>query len=69
MFDKDDSGTLDIEEIKGFFGGNETTWKRVLKDVDENGDGCVDFQEFKKMMVGFDPDEIVADNTVGKNEL
>ncbi len=68
MFDKDSSGTLDIEEIKGFFGGNENTWKRVLKDVDTNGDGQVDFQEFKKMMIGFDPDEIVAENTVGKNE-
>ena len=65
MFDKDDSGTIDIEEIKGLFGGNETTWKRVIKDIDENGDGCVDFQEFKKMMVGFSPDEIVADYTIG----
>ena len=68
MFDKDGSGTLDIEEIKGFFGGNENTWKRILTDVDDNGDGQVDFQEFKKMMIGFDPDEIVADNTVGNKE-
>ena len=68
MFDKDGSGTLDISEIKQYFGGNDKTWKRVLKDVDENGDGQVDFAEFKKMMIGFDPKDIVTDKTVGKDD-
>ena len=69
MFDKDGSGTLEIGEIKQFFGGNDKTWKRVLKEIDENEDGCIDFQEFKKMMVGFSADEIVCDKTMGKEGI
>ena len=65
MFDKDGSGTLEIGEIKQYFGGNDKTWKRILKDIDENEDGCIDFQEFKKMMVGFKAEEIVSNKTVG----
>ena len=68
MFDKDGNGRLSLEEIKIFFGGNDKTWKKVLKEIDDNGDGEVDFNEFKKMMVGFDPREIVGDNTIGKDE-
>ena len=68
MFDKDGSGALDINEIKVYFGGNDETWKKVLKDIDLNGDGQVDFEEFKKMMIGMNPNEIVAENTVGKDD-
>ena len=68
MFDKDGSGALDINEIKVYFGGNDETWKKVLKDIDLNGDGQVDFEEFKKMMIGMNPSEIVAENTVGKDD-
>ena len=69
MFDKDGNGKLSLEEIKVFFGGNDKTWKRVLKEVDVNGDGVVDFNEFKKMMIGFDPNEIVGENTVGNYDF
>ena len=65
MFDKDGSGTLEIGEIKQYFGGNDKTWKRILKDIDENEDGCIDFKEFKKMMIGFKAEEIVSNKTVG----
>jgi len=46
MFDKDKSGTLDLEEIKCMFGGieiAENVWKDILKEVDENSDGKVVF--------------------------
>jgi len=46
MFDKDKSGTLDMEEIKCMFGGieiAENVWKDILKEVDENSDGKVVF--------------------------
>jgi hypothetical protein len=26
----------------------------------------VDYKEFKQIMIGFDPDEIVGENTIGK---
>ena len=64
--DRDENGLLSVDEIKSFFGGDEKTWKKVLKDVDKNGDGKVDYKEFKQIMIGFDPDEIVGENTVGK---
>ena len=68
MFDRDENGLLSVDEIKSFFGGDEKTWKKVLKEVDKNGDGEVDFEEFKTMMIGFDPNEIVGENTiVGKD--
>ena len=64
MFDRDHNGLLSVDEIKSFFGGEEKTWKKVLKEVDKNGDGEVDFEEFKTIMIGFDPDEIVGENTI-----
>ena len=66
MLDRDENGLLSVDEIKSFFGGDEKTWKKVLKDVDKNGDGDVDYKEFKQMMIGFDPNEIVGEATMGK---
>ena len=66
MLDRDENGLLSVDEIKSFFGGDERTWKKVLKDVDKNGDGEVDYKEFKQMMIGFDPNEIVGETTMGK---
>ena len=66
MFDKNGNGKLSIDEIKNYFGGDEETWKNILKEVDVNGDGEVDFDEFKILMLGFNPNEIVAIKTLGK---
>ena len=66
MLDRDENGLLSVDEIKSFFGGDEKTWKKVLKDVDKNGDGDVDYKEFKQMMIGFDLNEIVGEATMGK---
>ena len=46
MFDKDGSGSISIDEIKGIFGSDETAvsdevWKELLAEVDANGDGSV----------------------------
>lgn len=55
MFDKDGSGTLSIDEIKDLFGTHagisEKVWRDMLKEVDDNGDGQIQFKEFKEMML------------------
>ena len=44
MFDKDDSGSINLEELKEVFGASkirDEDWKEIIKEVDENGDGEV----------------------------
>lgn len=54
LFDKDGSGTIEVEEIAailGHKGSNEgEVWSEVLREVDVNGDGEIDFEEFTAMM-------------------
>lgn len=63
LFDKDENGLLSVEEIKNFFGGDQAVWKNVLKEVDTNGDGEVDFEEFKTLMMGINRNQIVGENS------
>ena len=53
-YDRDGSGSISVDEIKGVLGvGKHITdevWKQVVLEVDENGDGEVSFEEFKIMM-------------------
>jgi len=56
MFDKDDSGKItpdEIKEVLGFGQANalsNTAIDEILKQVDENGDGEISFEEFVAMM-------------------
>ena len=54
-FDKDDSGSISIDEIKRVLGVGEAVkeevWEEILEEVDENGDGTIDYDEFKTMMM------------------
>jgi len=55
MFDKDNSGVITPDEIKEVlcFGQNDlsnTAIDDILKQVDENGDGEISFEEFVAMM-------------------
>ena len=56
MFDKDGSGIISADEIKevlSFGGTNEmskATLEHIVKQVDENGDGEISFEEFVIMM-------------------
>lgn len=57
MFDKDGSGKIDKDEIRGLLAGEDLTniiskeeLERYLNEVDENGDGEIDFEEFQIMM-------------------
>lgn len=55
MFDKDGGGSISIEEIKQVlsFGQNleEDVVKQIVKQVDENGDGEISYDEFVQMML------------------
>ncbi len=54
MFDKDGSGTISADEIKEVLGYNTSLNQKVIEDimkeVDENGDGEIQFEEFVNMM-------------------
>jgi len=54
FFDKDGSGTVTTDELRDALGIgkniDEKVWEDVIKEVDENGDGEIDFDEFKHMM-------------------
>ena len=54
-FDKDCSGTIDVNELKqamqelGFEAKNQTVY-RMIQDLDKDGSGQIDFDEFLDMM-------------------
>jgi calcium-dependent protein kinase len=52
MFDKDGSGLITADEIKEVLGAGipESSMNEILKQVDENGDGEISFEEFTQMM-------------------
>jgi Ca2+-binding EF-hand superfamily protein len=51
MFDKDGSGTISKDEIKEALGGlDEKVVEEIIREVDENADGEISFEEFEKMM-------------------
>ena len=54
-YDKDNSGTISYLEIKEFLGAEKDdpseAWKAVLSNADTNGDGLIDFSEFKTLMI------------------
>lgn len=54
MFDKDGSGMISASEIKEVLGFgkamSEEAVNEVMKQVDENGDGEISFEEFSAMM-------------------
>ena len=60
MFDKDGSGIISADEIREvlcFGGSNSLTAEAVdaiIKQVDENGDGEIQFEEFVTMMTGLE---------------
>jgi calcium-dependent protein kinase len=52
VVDSDMSGTIGIQDIKRFLGTDkEEICMKILKDADENGDGVIDFEEFKSIMM------------------
>lgn len=53
LIDKDGSGAISPEELKRALGIDETQndhLERLINEIDENGDGEIQFEEFCKMM-------------------
>ena len=50
FYDKDGSGSISVDEIKQAIGVgkkvNEEVWNQMVHEVDTNGDGAIDFDEF-----------------------
>ncbi|KIY52148.1 calmodulin, partial [Fistulina hepatica ATCC 64428] len=60
LFDKDHDGTITIDEIRTFMNSlgqspSEAEIQRMIKEVDTDGDGTIDFTEFAVMMAGRSP--------------
>ena len=54
MFDDDDSGTIEIEELEKMFsyaGVADEVWRKMLKEVDDNSDGVISYEEFSDIML------------------
>jgi len=57
MFDVDGSGKIDKKELIKILGTTddyknvkEDYWDNIIKEVDKNGDGEIDYNEFVSMM-------------------
>lgn len=54
MFDTDRSGTISVDEIRGFLGSGlaeaDKVWTQILQEADKNGDGVIDLAEFLTLM-------------------
>ena len=53
LFDKDKSGSITASEVKAILGqesSSDHVWTDIIKEVDGNGDGQIEFEEFREMM-------------------
>ena len=57
MFDVDKSGFITADELFEVLDPltsaktSKSDWQNIIKDIDENGDGLISFQEFKSLMI------------------
>ncbi len=61
MFDEDESGAIEIDELKAMFGSQgteEQVWEQMLREVDDNDDGVISYDEFVEIMLAQEGDLI-----------
>lgn len=52
-YDKDDSGSISLDEFKATFENlavDQERWEEMVKEIDKDGSGDINFDEFKSMM-------------------
>jgi calcium-dependent protein kinase len=53
--DTDGSGSISVEELRSMLGseviGNDDAWQRFMENADKNGDGVIDLEEFKQLIL------------------
>ena len=54
LFDKDGGGTINATEVKNVLNSgqnlDEDVWEKIINEVDNDGNGEIDFEEFCEMM-------------------
>lgn len=54
LFDRDGGGTIEAAEIANILGHDvnqeQAVWQEVIQQVDQNGDGQIDYAEFYDML-------------------
>lgn len=54
-YDTDNNGKISLYELKEFLGNGQSeiddVWIQLLEDADSNGDGVIDLEEFKELML------------------
>jgi calcium-dependent protein kinase len=56
FFDKDHSGYIKVDQIKIYFVNqnvSENVFSKIFEEIDTNGDGKIDYSEFKNMMMNY----------------
>lgn len=56
VYDTDKSGAIDAKELRTILGGetgfDDQVWNDIIREVDKNGDGEIELNEFITMMTG-----------------
>lgn len=51
MFDKNGTGLICVEELREILEkGGSHDWEKIVREIDENGDGEISYDEFNQMM-------------------
>lgn len=57
-FDKDHSGSISAPEVAEVLSVSEEEARQLIEEIDENGDGQVDYDEFRAMMMAKERREV-----------
>lgn len=66
MLDKDGNGYIEEKELAEIIGlnsgNNKDAVKKLISEIDENGDNKIDFNEFKRMLSAMSEKKFIIKN-------